>query len=111
MFKPPKEYRFTKEQEKKVFNLVLRNTLEKDINWEMGVVMFTGKSGNNKLLFYEGESGAKAICIQNKNEYTHFFINKQQAEILISAINGKGKFAIESNLNHLEQANDYYIED
>lgn len=102
-----KEYKFTKSQEQSVFKLILKNTIDKDIQWSTLTSMYCGMSGNNKILFYEGD--LKAISIQNKNEYTHFYINKDQALILRDIISGKNINRIEQQTKGIEAAQDYYI--
>lgn len=87
-FKPKKIYEFSTEDEKKVFNLILKSTLEKEIEWSQGKAMFTGIIGKEKILFYEGET-RDAISIQNKTEYAFFVINKEQKELLKKIISGK----------------------
>lgn len=106
MFTPPKSYQFTPEQEKRVFNLIVKNTLDKKIVWDFGIAMLVGKSGNNKLLFYKGDN--MAISIQNKSEYVHFFINQDQYDLLKQIIRGKNIKTITNEVKQLESANDYY---
>ena len=84
MFTPPKSYQFTPEQEKRVFNLIVKNTLDKKIVWDFGIAM------------------------QNKSEYVHFIINQDQYDLLKQIIQGKNIKTITNEVKQLESANDYY---
>lgn len=87
-FKAKKNYLFSKEDEKKVFNLILKQTLNKEIEWSVGNPILTGLVGEDKILLYRGETRT-AVSIQNKKEYAFFEITKEQEEFLKNLISGK----------------------
>ena len=95
---PKTEYTFSSDDEKKVFNLILKNTIEKEIHWSIGSAMHTGLMGNDKILLYRGETKT-AISIQNKKEYAFMGINKEQEELLKKVISGKTILEIENPEN------------
>lgn len=99
-----KTYIFSQEQEKKIFNLILKRTLDKTINWKDGIAMYRGKAKNNTLLFYQGDN--ISVCIFNQKEYAFFLINKEQAKILDNIIKGKFKNQIDFDSDKI--ANDFY---
>ena len=74
-FKAKKNYLFSKDDEKKVFNLILKQTLNKEIEWSVGNPILTGLVGEDKILLYRGETRT-AVSIQNKKEYAFFEITK-----------------------------------
>ena len=91
-----KEYRFSEEDEKKVFNLILKNTIEKELIWTISTCMYTGIVGNDKILFYRGETRT-GISIQNNTEYAFFTINKEQEELLKNLISGTTSLRLENS--------------
>lgn len=95
---PKTEYFFPPDDEKKVFNLILKNTINKEIVWTMRPAMLSGQMGNDKILFYHGETRT-SISIQNKKEFAFFIINKEQEELLKKVISGKSIREIEQPEN------------
>jgi len=106
-----KEYKIIEGQEERVFNLVLKNTLDKNISWEFGRAMWIGKQRNNKLMFYKGEV-RNCIVVQNPKEYIFFHISDQQEELLRGIITSKGSLKIEDKKKILNSNSvlDYYDE-
>ena len=98
-FVPKKEYSFSEEDEKKVFNLILKNTIEKEIDWELrNSGIYRGVIGNDTILFYRGETRT-AISIQNKTEFAFFIINKEQDELLRNVIAGRTRLELDNPAN------------
>ena len=88
MWKAKKEHIFTKEQEEKVFNLILVSTLQKEITWSRGEICLVGYIGSDKIQLYRGDTRT-GVDIQNKNEYAYFPISREKEKILKNAISGK----------------------
>lgn len=102
-----KEYKVIEGQEEKVFNLVLKNTIEKLIQWEYGQVMYIGIQGNNKLLFYKGPDKS-SISVKNKMEYVFFYITYNQEKILRNVIDHKNIVEATKKLTGANMAIGYY---
>lgn len=109
---PPYTYEFTPEQKRKAFNLVLKNTIEKKIEWGQGSIteIFKGQARESRMLLYYGLERI-GFSIQNKTQYVFFNINKEQAQILQSLIRGKATLRLAQDLKSVESSDDYYLHD
>ena len=93
-----KEHFFTLENEKLIFNAIVKYTLAKEIVWIMRPAMFRGDILDKKILFYSSDIRV-SISIQNKTDYVFFEITREQEELLKKVISGKTVMEIDNPEN------------
>ena len=92
-----KEYQFSPDDEKKVFNLILKNTIEKELTWiqkPCESFLYRGQIGQDSVIFYKGLVKT-CIAITNKTESAYFVINKEQEGLLKKVIDGRTALELE----------------